>query len=451
MRAARNVVALAILAVTVVALRPFTASVSARLVSVQHLPEGSLCEWEQGPRGILPDLPMAPLQQARLQQARFFTELQQGLQQRTLFAPLQQRRSGVVPDPLIELARSPVRTLRDTYATYTAIALNFQTDEVILQDNNLWATRIFNRLDDTPAGAESLKPKREISGPETELQINNGLYVDPENGDMYSVESDVGDKMVVFSRDAQGNVQPKRRLETPHRVYNIAVNEEKQELYITREYPGEVVVYRKQASGTEQPLRILHGDNTGLEAPHGLAIDVKNQLLFVNNWGLADGLTLSGSGRFNPPSIKVYPLDAKNNTRPVRVIQGDRTQLNWPGAMSLDPDTGDLYVANDVEHSILVFRGASHINGNVPPTRVIKGARTGLRNPTGVFVDARHQELWVSNLGNASAAVYPLTASGDVAPLRTIRSAPRGHATLTLGRSTAVTYDSKRQELLVPN
>lgn len=448
MRIARHIVALSMLAVAVTAFKPFTASISARLMSVQRVPAGALCEWAQPSPELAGDTALT--YRDRLQQDGFAAGLQQGLRQRNLFYALQRGRSAI-PDPRVSLARAPIRILRDTFATYTAVAVNLQTDEVALQDNNLWATRIFDRTATTPPDADLLKPKREIAGHDTEIQFNNGLYIDPENGDIYSVESDVGDRMVVFSRDAQGNVHPKRRLDTPHRVYNIAADEQKQELYISREYPGEVVVYRKQASGAERPLRILQGPNSGLEAPHGLAVDVKNQLLFVNNWGLADALTLAGSGRFNPPSIKVYALDAKNDARPLRVIQGSRTQLNWPGAMSLDPNTGDLYVANDVDHSILVFTGTTYINGNVAPTRVIKGARTGLRNPTGVFVDAKHQELWVSNLGNAAANVYPLAAHGDVAPLRTIRSAPRDHLSLTLGRSTAVTYDSKREELLVPN
>jgi hypothetical protein len=68
-----------------------------------------------------------------------------------------------------------------------------------------------------------------------------------------------------------------------------------------------------------------------------------------------------------------------------------------------------------------------------------------------VFLDTRHQELWVSNLGNSSATVYPLKANGDVAPLRTIRSAPRDHLSLTFGRSAAVAYDPNRDNLLVPN
>jgi len=87
----------------------------------------------------------------------------------------------------------------------------------------------------------------------------------------------------------------------------------------------------------------------------------------------------------------------------------------------------------------------------VPPTRLIKGDRTALTYPTGVFVDTQHQELWVSNLGNASATVYPLKADGNVAPLRIIRSAPAAHRSMTFGRTAAVAYDTNREEILVPN
>jgi DNA-binding beta-propeller fold protein YncE len=449
MRVSRNLVGLTILATAFLALKPFTNSVSARLVSVEEFPSGAMCEWGVNPAGVTPDL-VASVFREQSQQPLLVAQLQQGLEQRNLFAAMQ-RGGGRAMTAAVELTRSPIRTLRDTYPTYTAVALNLQTNEVYLQDNNLWSTRIFDRLANTPDGVDVLEPKRVLQGPETHIQFNNGLYIDPKNGDVYAVESDVGDRMIVFAQGAQGDVAPKRILETPHRSYNISVDEEKQEMFISREYPGEIVVYRKTAGDKDQPLRILQGDRTGLEAPHGLVVDVKNQLLYVNNWGLADQLTLGGSGRFNPPSIKVYALTASGDTPPLRVIQGNRTQLNWPGAMSLDPGTGDLYVANDVNHSVLVFAGAATASGNVAPARVIKGSKTGLLNPTGLFVDAVHQELWVSNLGNSSAMAFPLKANGDVAPLRTIRSSPKSHLSLTFGRSTAVTFDGKRSELLVPN
>src|SRR6266705_2354009 len=230
---------------------------------------------------------------------------------RTLMAALQQ---GIRDLPITEQqereaaaaraagARVPVRTIRDTAPTYSAIAFDANSDEVILQDNNLWSYRVFDRLDNTPPDAEMTKPKRIVQGDKTALQFNNGLYVDPQSGDIFSVESDTGDKMVRFPREANGNASPKVILHTPHRVYNIAADEVKQELFVTVEFPPEVVVFRKDASAEEQPLRRIAGDNTGLDAPHGIAVDEKNRLLFVNTWGHHSNFRIAGTCKYVPPA-----------------------------------------------------------------------------------------------------------------------------------------------------
>ena len=253
----------------------------------------------------------------------------------------------------------------------------------------------------------------------------------------------------MFSHDAEGDLVPKRHLKITHRGYAMTVDEEKQELFLSVQYPPQVAVYRKEADGDEKPKRLLQGESTRLADAHGIAIDTRNKLLFVNNWGNISDYQVVGTGRFESPSITIYPIDANGDTPPVRIIQGPRTQLNWPAAMALDPDTGDLYVANDVGQSILVFRGTDQ--GDVAPRRVIRGPRTNLSYPLSVVVDTKNRELWVANLGNSSATVYPLTASGDVPPLRIIRSAPAGKVSLRFGKTQAVAYDSKRQEILVPN
>jgi hypothetical protein len=68
-----------------------------------------------------------------------------------------------------------------------------------------------------------------------------------------------------------------------------------------------------------------------------------------------------------------------------------------------------------------------------------------------VFVDVRHNELWVSNWVNYTATVYKREAAGNVAPLRTIRAAPAGTPLPGIGNPGAVTYDAGRDQLLVPN
>ena len=434
---------------------------SSRLVSVQQLPQdmAQMCAWDEG---VSMNAPANPNQIASTEPQNLFASMQ--------FAAVPQPQGRAqLPPAVNEVTREPqFRTLADTYPTYTSVAVNLDTDEVFLQDNNLWSTRVFNRLENTPFNADMSQPKRIIQGLKSHIQYNNGIYIDPNNGDIYSVESDTGDRMVVFARDAQGDVVPKRELHTIHRAYAMTIDEEKQEMYITVEYPPKVLVYRKEADDDEQPIRVIKGDHTGLETPHGIAIDKKNHLLYIDNWGQYVGFDGSetmngccrnqvyetgnlGTATFHLPSIAVYPLDASGDTPPLRVIQGDRTRLNWPSNLSVDQDNGDLYVANDVDQSVLVFTGMTYQRGNVPPARVIKGDKTGLTNPTGVFVDTRHKELWVSNLGNSSATVYQLTADGNVAPLRIIRSAPRQHVSLTFGRTAAVTYDPNREEILVPN
>src|ERR1041385_1601477 len=359
---------------------------TSRLVSVQHLPEGEACTWD-GSSQTDPNL---------------MTLVHQEGTSSPLVASLQQAARAAAPAPAGRVL-SPLRVIRDQDPGYSAIAVDLLTNEVILQDNNLWSYRVFNRTDNTPPGAKFTEPKRIVMGDKTQLQFNNGLYVDPKTSEIYSVESDTGDKMVVFPNNADGNIAPKRMLHSPHRVYNIAADESKSELYVTVEFPPEVIVYRKEAFGEEQPLRRIRGDHTGLDGPHGVAVDEKNRLLFVKTWGHASNFRVKGTGAFYPPAIKVYSLDAQDDTAPLRVITGDKTQLNWPAAMKFNPDNGDLYVANDIGQSVLVFSGASTAQGNVAPARAVKGPQTRLRNPTGLALDRKHQELWVSNLGNASA------------------------------------------------
>jgi DNA-binding beta-propeller fold protein YncE len=159
--------------------------------------------------------------------------------------------------------------------------------------------------------------------------------------------------------------------------------------------------------------------------------------------------TEAGTGTFHPPSITVYPLKASGDVPPVRTIEGPQTRLNWPATLYVDQKHGELYVANDVDDSILVFRVSDR--GNAAPIRMIQGPKTNLKNPTGIFVDSKNDELWAANMGNHSATVYPRAANGNVAPLRTIRSAPQGRGALMIGNPGAVAYDSKRKEVLVPN
>lgn len=384
-------------------------------------------------------------------------------------------RSATRPNIPNDANRKPLRVIRDPYATYSAVAVNPEHDMVVLTDENLFRIMEYSRLANTTSQDAITEPRRVIGGLKTHAEMMCGVYIDPKSLDIYVVNNDTQDWMPVFPKNVRGDVAPKRVLATPHRTWGIAVDEEREELFLTVQHPPAVVVYRKMASGTEAPIRILEGDDTQLEDPHGIAVDTKNNLLFVSNHGhrVNYGPSVSpqgsaweefirrnvfralprraipGSGRFEPPSITVYAREASGNTKPLRIIEGPRTQLNWPAHLAVDQERGELFVANDADDSILVF--GIFDSGDVAPRRVIKGPRTGIKNPTGVALDLKNGELWVANFGNHTATVYPISANGDVRPLRTIRGGPSNRPALMIGNPGAVGYDTKREEILVPN
>ena len=360
----------------------------------------------------------------------------------------------------------PLRVVRDPYPSFSAVAVDTEHDEVYAADENLLQILVYDRLDNTPEAATMTEPKRALRGPRTELDFICGLYVDQQAGEVYGIHADSPPKLLVFSRTQNGDVPPVRRLETP-KVRGIAVDEEHEEILLVHQHNSAVVVYRKQAEGDEDPIRVLQGDRTGLSNPHAIALDRQNDLIFVTNHGHVSSYSaqrddlnrlqpnqllsggLPGTGRFLPPSITVHERTASGDTPPVRVIAGPRTQLNWPAGIVIDERRGELFIANDTGNSVLVFKADAA--GDAAPIRVLKGPNTGLNSPAGIFLDTKNDELWVSNYGNHALTVYSPTADGDTPPLRTIRSGPTGSQALMIGNPGALAYDTKREELLVPN
>src|SRR5262245_65711500 len=92
--------------------------------------------------------------------------------------------------------------------------------------------------------------------------------------------------------------------------------------------------------------------------------------------------------------------------------------LNWPSHIALHEERQELFVANDADDSILVFRTTD--KGNVAPIRSIKGPNTGIKNPPGIAVDTKNGEIAVASMGSHAVLFCPVTPNGDGKPSRII-------------------------------
>jgi hypothetical protein len=147
------------------------------------------------------------------------------------------------------------------------------------------------------------------------------------------------------------------------------------------------------------------------------------------------------------PQIAAFARLARENTPPVRTIEGQKTQLSRTiHGFGYDPVHDEIVVTGALAQAILTFRGGA--SGEEPPLRVIQGPKAGIFGAgTGandkVNVDGVHGEIYIIS-GKSSEPVNTLSvfdrlATGDVAPKRILRGV----------RGGTIAVDSDRDLLVV--
>ena len=350
---------------------------------------------------------------------------------------------------------APIRIVQDPYPSLHSIALDVAANQVVMSDSNRGNLLFYARTIGS-ASPSLIVPDRQIRGPATGMMFIAGVALDSTHHEVFTVDNDIGDRMLVFPYGVEGNIKPKRVLFVPHGSWGMSLDAARNEIAISVEHINTVAVYRRDASGGEAPLRVIHGTNTGLADPHGIAVDARDHEILVANHGNWAPLTRqevmqgeSGGGQFQQPSVTTFDEMASGDIKPMRTLQGENTKLNWPMGLSFDPVHNEFAVANYGSNSVLIFRRTDH--GDIAPERVIAGNRTGILGPMGVAIDPENDELWVTNYRDHSAVVFARAAEGNVAPKRILRNAPPGTPAVGFGNPGAVAYDSKRGEILVPN
>jgi hypothetical protein len=140
----------------------------------------------------------------------------------------------------------------------------------------------------------------------------------------------------------------------------------------------------------------------------------------------------------NTPQIAAFARLAKENTVPVRALEGQKTMISRTmHSLAYDSVHDEIVVNSPLAQAILFFRGGA--NGEEAPLRVIQGPHTQIQgtdydgNDKMTF-DEVHGEIIIPVAGN-KVLVFSREANGDAAPVRVvagpdtqIRGSVRGHA-----------------------
>ena len=139
--------------------------------------------------------------------------------------------------------------------------------------------------------------------------------------------------------------------------------------------------------------------------------------------------------------VAVFDPTQNGDGSPLRWF-GDVANLRSPSDVAIDDE--EIFVSNEASSSIGVYSRTA--TGNVAPARTIAGTLTKLSGPTHIVLDTTHGELIVVNRLPDSITVFASSASGNVAPLRVISG-----AATQLQWPWALAVDPVHDEILVTN
>jgi hypothetical protein len=167
------------------------------------------------------------------------------------------------------------------------------------------------------------------------------------------------------------------------------------------------------ANGNVSPTRVLEGQDARLaRALHGIVYDkVHDEIIAPNPFAEA---------------ILFFRGGVDGEEAPIRMIQGPHTQIdggpdwNTPDSVAYDPTYDEVYTrirrgwGEDATPAILVFPRTG--DGDIPPTRVLRGPKTLLNDPYRIGVDGANNILVIANRNPAGFLIFDRDADGDVAP-----------------------------------
>jgi len=239
------------------------------------------------------------------------------------------------------------------------------------------------------------KPVRKIEGQKTLLGRTMHAIGYDEIHDEFVVPQQFAQAILTFRGGASGEEPPlrviqgsKTRLEAPDRV---ALDPVHNEIYVPE--GDAVLVYDREAKGDVAPIRVIEGPNAGGGAS-AVAVDPINNLVIVAGGGGP------GGGRGGGTSFLIFDRTASGNTKPKLVVSGPRS---LGGPFTIYPPKKLILATNrpvgEALSGTVSYLGiwSYERDGDHPPLWRIGGPNGIFEMPRGVTLDVKNKSIIASD------------------------------------------------------
>lgn len=256
----------------------------------------------------------------------------------------------------------------------------------------------------------NIAPARVITGGATKLsRTMHGIAYDPQRDEIYAPNA-LADAVLVFRGGANGNEPPVRVIQGPStglvNPHAISLDLDHREILVASLSAKAIAVFSMDANGNAAPIRYIKGSKTGLGHVVGLGVDAASSLLVVAN----------------SEDISFFNRTDAGDVAPIGKLQGSRSGIRdepW----ELYVHKGKIFVAASNHLHVNVYSGVTlkegftkppedpwlnpglgfigvwsvKDRGDMPPRAIIKGPLSQLVHPTGLALNPKDGEIYVTD------------------------------------------------------
>jgi len=237
-----------------------------------------------------------------------------------------------------------------------AIAYDDVRDEIVVPQEITQAIMTFRGDAD---GEEP--PIRVIQGPLTQLHQPDVMHLDAVHGEIFVPQRDPINKILVFQREATGNVAPIRILRSAGNVRfsnSVAVDPVNNLLLVNGSVmngdrrESRLLIYNRTDEGPVAPKGMIGGPQSHYTGGAFAVYPPKGWILSTSSW---DGRRGGSSLAVDDHYVGVWSINDRGDVPPRWRIGGPRGTFQMIRNMTLDPKNKSLIVADKRLNAVLTF------------------------------------------------------------------------------------------------